>query len=261
MIPRLAQTLGLGLVLAAAKPAAAQDSAVRWSLSGLQIGICIEFLVSPDSLSGSPFFGMDFRVASTEDALSPALTAAVNADPSLRSWYPSQLCLLQLRSTEAAGRRARDEREPQGVALWVMGGASDAARRGMIFTTHSSLRRAGRLERVVEMAAFETALDADRETGALQAEAKFGDTQVFWRAPGGALTPVAAPGRLALVVPLAPSGAYILSLAVDGATRYGGPTSLQVLGTGILARVLGASPIRWVGGVWRDGDGQAFIDR
>ena len=259
-----------GLALAAAVslltvvPAAAQGAPrVTWGLEGLQAGFCVHFLLDPALVGKTPFRKAD---------LVP-LSEAVNVDASLRhaaaesadfaGWTPAAICTYHFASTRRGNRVQRDDDKPQVVAVWRLSARSEdepvpADVMASSFDLARQLSRPGLRVTLVRSATRkvpETTLDEfevviDRSTsivwsGSLTADStlSMGPGTERWRLRG-------------------------TEESVWTAQRSFQPTEVQrmvgsvsVAGKTDLARVLQASPIRWVGPLYRGGSGEISFFR
>lgn len=245
-------------------PAASQAAPrVTWGVEGLQAGFCVHFLLNPALVDRTPFRRAD---------LVP-LSEAVNVDASLRhaaaesadfaAWTPSAICTYQFASTRRGNRVQRDGDKPQVISVWrlaarsedepvpadVMASSFDLARQlsrpglrvGLVRSTSG---------KVPESTMDELSVVIDRSTtitwsGVFAADSSLaaGQATERWRLRGTEESVWTA----------------LRSFQPTEALRMVG--SVSVVGKTDLARVMQASPIRWVGPLYRGGSGEIAFFR
>ncbi len=260
---RLVPVLAIVGVLGWAQPLAAQGeravaTAQTWALDSLRSGICIQFLVSPVAAAASrEFRGAELAPAGGSESLHPALRRALAENTELASWIPSSFCLYQFGAVRAAGRTIIDKkRQPQAIALWTMAGP--AATPLLVLVNNSrmtdAVRRAG-----VRVTGMKTVFGKVPEGTDERYEVRYDGSTLTWdgRVVGDSMAPPSlrasgiAPGRNGVTW-------HITSdIRPGGARNVAG--ALRVEGKGDLARMLSASPIRYVGPlVWGGGGEMKF---
>jgi len=259
---------GLALAVAAslliAVPAAAQGAPrVTWGLEGLQAGFCVHFLLDPALVSRTPFRKTD---------LVP-LSEAVNVDASLRhaaaesadfaGWTPSAICTYHFGSTRRGNRTQHDDDKPQVVAVWRLAARSEdeavpADVMASSFDLARQLSRPGLKVTLVRSTAGKVPESTMDELRVVIDRS----TTIVWSgsfAPDSTLSVGLGTERWRL---------RGTEESVWNAQRTFQPTevlrmvgSVSVAGKTDLARVLQASPIRWVGPLYRGGSGEISFFR
>ena len=258
----LVLAVATGLLLAA--PAAAQGAPrVTWGLEGLQAGFCVHFLLDPALVDRTPFRKSD---------LVP-LAEAVNVDASLRhaaaesadfaGWTPSAICTYHFTSTRRGNRVQHDEDKPQVIAVWrlsarrdddpvpadVMASSFDLGRQltqpglrvGLVRSTSG---------KVPESTMDELKVVVDRST------------TITW---SGAFAPdstlAVGPGTERWLLRGTQESVWTAERSFHPTEALRMVGSVSVAGKTNLARVLQASPIRWVGPLYRGGSGEITFSR
>lgn len=225
-----------------------------WNLFGLRSGFCIEFLISPDQFRLTPFQPGLAAPASQAGRLAPVIARLVTQADSLASWYPSTLCLIQADSSRTGGDTQHHKDRPVSVLFWTVAPVSDSLpASAVLFATEGGLRGTQDLSGSAEVTRFEATLDVDAETGERVITAEIDETGLGW--DGLVLPDTVAAGPIRdqswQLVGKAPYWRVDFHAAPDTRRKVSG--SLRVRGEGLLARLLLASPIRWVGEYWEGG--------
>ncbi len=229
------------------------QSSTFWSLIGLRSGFCVHFLIAPDQLRLTPFQPASAAPASEATGLNPVIANLVARTDSLAGWYPSALCLLQADSSRTGGDTQRHGDRPVSVLFWRMSPSSESLPApAVLFATEGALRGAGNLSGTAEVSRFEATLDVDAETGERVVTARIDQSSLGW---DGVVLPDTIAGEVKdqawQLVGKPPRWRVQFHAAPASRQRVSG--SLRVSGEGPLARLLLASPIRWVGEYWRGG--------
>ena len=259
----LARWLALaGLALTAPVALGAQagnrppQPAETWSLDTLRSGYCIHFLADPATVANGIFRGAQPLPASATEALNPALRRAIQDSPEFAAWIPSQFCSYQFAAVRMGDTELRDRKHgrPQTLAVWSIASPAEAPRSAVLLVNNSRLSMSVRwlgigidvlrseFGKVPESSEDRYVIKYDRTTLTWDGHATGDSTgmamrQRSWRVP-------ARNGQLAIVrLRLGPSG----SRAMAG--------SLRIEGKGELARMLMASPTRFVGPLVWGGSG------
>jgi len=272
--------VGAGLaaaLLLAAAPLSAQDDGTRedvWRLRGLRNGFCVLFLLDPATASKSLPPG--FRLVAAGDArdLHPALKTEVEAQPELKTWSPSHLCLYDVDTIQTHDYSLRDkgEKETELLGLWTVNAMDPSGTKRdvalLLLTTNGRLIRSARLAgqtmREVD-AKFGKAHEVDLDGRPSQDDrfqVKVGKTLVTWDGRQSEDS-ASASGSVAI--------AWIASAAAGGKAagrltlepRWAQPMigALKVAGKDELAKALQGSPVRFVGPLYRGGGGEIHLLR
>lgn len=246
-----------------------------WRIGGLRNGFCVLLLVEPQFASSSVPAGLRLIPAGEADDLHPALKWELQGQPDLGRWSASHLCFYAVDTIQTDDYVLGDKsgRKPQFFALWTVsavetgsGAKRDAAL--LVLATSGRLIRSGRLAGQVmrevkatlgkvpevdengvasnddrfQVKVGKTLLTWDGRQASDSAEAS-GSIEVAWAASA------AGPGK----------GRGSLSLTPRWASPMVG--SLKVEGKDDLAKALKASPVRFVGPLYRGGGGEVRLQR
>ncbi len=265
--------LTLVLVFASgASPARAQGSnrkeAEVWRLETLHQGFCVQFLVAGATLARELPEATRPLPASRASDLHPALRSVVDGQPEYAAWTPSNLCLFYFEAVDARGQRVHDDNPLKApmLALWTVA-AVDSQSGSRQDLALEVLTNSGRLERSGSLGDLEintarssvAPVPPDEEgvpSGLDRYRLRIRGTQLIWDGrPGVDSARVDAPlarewrvarrrgGWMPGKLTLAP----VWSRAMIG--------SLKVEGKDDLAKMLKASPIRFVGPAYYGGAG------
>lgn len=225
----------------------------NWSLLGLRSGLCIQFLISPDLFHLTPFQAARAARASSAVGLDPVLARLVAGADSLAAWYPSVLCLLQADSSRTGNATQRHKHRPVTVALWtVLGGPDTGPAPVVLFSTEKALTGAEDLSGSAEVGRMEATLDVDPETGERVITARLDQSSLGWE--GKVLPDTVPPGpeeQTWLLVGKGPR--WLVQFHAEPGSRRRLTGSLRASGDGLVARLLAASPIRYIGQYWEGG--------
>ena len=261
---------GLALAVAAsllmAVPAAAQAQGaprVTWGLEGLQAGFCVHFLLDPALVNRTPFRKADLVPLSEAVNVDASLRHAASESAEFAGWTPSAICTYHFGSTRRGNRVQHDDDKPQVVAVWrlsarsedepvpadVMASSFDLARQLSRPGLKVSLVRST-AGKVPESTMDELRVVIDRSTTIVWSGSFAPDSTL-------AVGPGAERWRLRGTEESVWTGQR--TFQPTEALRMVG--SVSVAGKTDLARVLQASPIRWVGPLYRGGSGEISFFR
>jgi hypothetical protein len=232
----------------------------------------VQFLVDPGEVNRRLPENTRLLNAGGISDLHPALRTVVEEQSQYASWIPSHLCLYYLTEVEAGGRIVRDRNASKAPVLgfWTLAAAESGNRRDVAIQI---LTNSGRLEGAAQGAGLEVfrirssvgKVPADEEgvmSGDDRYEFRIGKTQLVWDGrPGSDSSAVDAPvtrqwtaqGR---------RGRWMrgrISLSADWTRAMIG--SLKVEGKDDLAKLLKASPTRFVGPLYEGGGGSFEFGR
>jgi hypothetical protein len=265
----------LALVPASAR---AQDGKDRkdkvWHLEELQRGFCVQFLVEPGMAAQQLGRGLRPLGTGDVDGLHPALRGVAERQPEFRSWVPSSLCLYYFGAVQADGQQVREKnpRKAPMLAFLTLAAADSQSGTRRDFALEV-VTNTGRLERSGNVAGLDVrmartslgpvpATEDGAPSGEDRLQLRLGKTQLIWDGrpaedstpAGGALVREwRAQGRRGgwvegkLTLSPAWSRAMIGSLKVEGKDHF--------------ARMLKASPIRFVGPEYEGGAGSLEFGR
>lgn len=246
-----------------------------WRISGLRNGFCVLLLVDPQFASKSLPAGLRLIPAGEANDLHPALKSELQSQPELGSWSASHLCFYAVDTIQTTDYVLGDKsgRKPQLFALWTVSAAETAsgAKRDaalLVLATSGRLIRSGRLAGQVirEMQARLGKVPEIDENGVPSNDDRFqvkvGNTLLTW---DGRQTSDSAEASGSVEVAWAAAdagpgrGRGSLSLSPQWASPMVG--SLKVEGKDDLAKALKASPLRFVGPLYRGGGGEVRLQR
>jgi hypothetical protein len=240
----------------------------------LRNAFCVQFLVEPATAARQIARGMRPLGATEVPDLHPALRGIADRQPEFGSWVPSSLCLYYFGAVSADGRQVREDDPAKAPMLGILTlAAADSlsgARRNFardFVTTTGRLEQSGRdagldVRKTRGSVATVPPDETGRESGDDRYRLRIGKTQLTWdgRAAADSARPDApltrewrAEGR---------RGGWVngkLTLAPEWTRAMIG--SLKVEGKDDFARMLQASPIRFVGPVYQGGTGSLELSR
>lgn len=259
---RLLQAAALLTLWPAPSLAAQSPERVVTYLKGLHTGLCVEFLVAPNSVS--EYFGNGVLPVAVESLAGryPALARVARDEPAYQAWTPARYCWYLYREALVSGRVVQIDGGRQPVAVGYLGvaasGLPDSADQVVVTFFTNSGRIAGALERGrkrVDQIDLTLGLIPDEEEDPLRRRytAKHGGTTIQW--DGGPGAPTAAESQLIRLLGRSSTGqpSFIrTSITPDSAWSSSG--NLKVTGNGELQRLMASSPIRLVTTYFRGGD-------
>lgn len=239
--------------LTAQAPGLAGDQV--WSLDSLRAGTCIHFLVDPTvAAQSSVFRGASLLSAANVDSLNPALRGAVQGNPQIANWIPSSFCIYQFAAVTVGGRTITDRKgRSQAIALWSMPGSG--ASPVLVLVNNSRLSDAVKRfgVRIENMSAVFGKVPESTDD---RYQIRYSGSSIVWdgRAVGDSMAPPDIQGQGTS------PGRYGTTWKVTHEIHAGGSRylagSLRVDGKGELARMLTASPIRFVAPLVWGGSGR-----
>lgn len=238
-----------------------------WRLQGLRNGYCVQFLVEPEAAGKELKSGLTLLTAGRDSSLHPALQHLVRAQPEFASWTPSKVCMYYLDAVQVGKRRIveRDSRSYQLIGVWSLATQEQGGtRRDLVLDMYASrenLLNAAELAQVRLHQIHSSYYDRPDTTSDVYS-IKIGKTQLTWSGrPAGDSTRVERPITERLSVSGLRHGIQDAELVVAPTWSRGVVGSLQVEGKGDLAKLLKASPIRFVGPLYRGGTGELRFSR
>src|SRR5215210_7736136 len=259
----------LGLAVATSIPSAAAAQAVKqqkaaqvWSLPDLRTSYCVRFVVDPRLASRELKSGFRLVPASQDRMLHPALQQMIKHQPEFASWSPSQLCFYFSDAVQVGTYRVAEKnvRNQQMLAVWTIatqeeksGGRRDLA---LGVFGRSSLKRAAEIAGVRLHEATATVVDSAEEANDVYS-IKLERTALVWRGrPTGDSARVERGVQESWSLTGARTGAWAGDFHYQPEWSRALVGSLTVEGKGDLAKALKASPIRFVGPLYRGGSAQ-----
>jgi hypothetical protein len=229
----------------------------------------VRFLVEPRRASRDLEKGFRLIRADQDRTLHPALKQAIRSQPEFANWAPSNLCFYFTDAVQVGTRRVAEKnpRNFQMLATWTLGTQEEKSntRRDMVldmYANRGSLIRAADAARVRIREAQSVVTDQPDSTADLYS-VKLDRTLLIWNGrPTGDSTRIERPIEESWAVPgIRGGGMWAVRLAVSPAWSRPLVGSLSVEGKGDLAKALKASPIRFVGPLYRGGAGELRFAR
>ena len=232
-----------------------------WSLQGLRAAYCVRFLVEPEAAAKELRDGYRPLAAERDQGLHPALRRIVDAQPEFASWTPSNICFYFMDAVQVGRRRLMErDRRYQMIGVWTLSAVEQegGARRDQavdLYASRSSLLRAAQTAQVRIHEVHSVVSDKPDSTADIYS-IKVGKTLLVWngRHTGDSTRVGDTIQETWGVSGLRPS-VRVASLQLKPAWSWPMVGSLRVEGKGDLAKALKASPIRFVGPLYRGGGG------
>lgn len=250
-----------------ATPAAAQSVGAgtarqTWVLEGLRAGYCLYFLMDPSQVRNTPFVPADLVPLSAASGVDPALRRVASESPDYGAWIPSALCTYHFDSTRRGRRVQRDRHgRPQGLAVWKLAARDGDALPAEIMASNFELGRQA-THPAIRVGIFKTAVRQVPETPQKEFTTRLGKTIITWSGvleADSALTPAASGERWRLRG--TQSSTWTAEPRLQPASVFRMVGSVRVEGKTDLARMLQASPIRWMSVFSQGGNGEVSFFR
>lgn len=264
---RPASAAVLALLIGNALPEGAQAQA-PWFMKRLQAGLCVEFLVSPTAAADVMGAGvLPVKVAARAER-HPVLARVAAAEPEYEGWAPAEYCFFLYQEAVVRGQILRVEqgREPLAVGFLSIGaeglpnGATDYV--AEYFANQGALR--GTMADVgvtVDRVVFELKPVPGMETVPDRARfsARHGRSIIQWDGGPGVPRDSVRPRSIrmaGLMGGMTLRGVQVSTMPDSAYTPSG---NFRVVGSGRIAELLRASPIRLVTEFTRGGDGDWVV--
>lgn len=238
-------------------------SGMTWEGEGMQAGFCIHFLVDPALAEALPFGGTSLATAERAPALHPSLKTVISGAPEFAAWIPSSLCLYEYASVATPTGTVANRSDPQGFLVWSAPAADPGAPApAEIMVSNGRLARQP-TQPQVSFGRFEIEREPIPETTKEQLVLKVGKTLLTWQGRAGSDSSTATdPEEFVWRVGGTQGSVWTGRARILGTrTERAMIGALRVEGKGDLARMLGASPIRFAGPVSVGGEGQVEFTR
>jgi len=264
----------LGVAIAASVPSAAAGQSVKeqkeaqvWSLPDLRTSYCVHFLVEPRVASRELENGFRLVSASQDRTLHPALQQMIRNQPEFASWSPSQLCFYFSDAVQVGTYRVAEKnvRHQQMLVVWTM--PTQEEKSGALRDLALVIFGGGRLKRAAEIAGVRlheaTASVVDSADSANDVYTiKLERTSLVWRGrPARDSARVEQPVQESWLVSGLRTGVMAGNFRYQPQWSRALVGSLTVEGKGDLAKALKASPIRFVGPLYRGGSAEIRFTR
>jgi hypothetical protein len=228
----------------------------------------VRFLIEPGSAADRLRDGFTLVQAGKDPSLHPALRRVLEAQPEFASWTPSSVCLYYVEAVDVGGRRFSDKsgRRAQLIGVWSLATAErgTAHRRDLaldFFAARSQLPRAAEMAHV-RIHEAEAAVAPVPGTNDSEYSVKVGKTRLIWKGRAvGDSSRVDQPLDEDLLVNGTSGTMWDVHLALKPAWTRDVAGVLSVEGKDALAKALKASPIRFVGPLYRGGGGELRFSR
>jgi hypothetical protein len=257
----------LALLIGNALPETAQAQA-PWFMKRLQAGVCVEFLVSPTAAADAMGAGvLPVRIGTRADR-HPVLARVAAAEPEYEGWAPAEYCLFLYQEAVVRGQILRVEqgREPLVVGFLAIGaeglpdGATDYI--AEYFSNQGAIRGAmADVGVTVERVVFELKPVPGMETVPDRARfsARHGRSIIQWDGGPGAPRDTVRPRSIRMAGLMGGTTLRGLQISTLPDSAYTPSGNLRVVGSGRIAELLRASPIRLVAEFTRGGDGDWIV--
>lgn len=251
------------LVAPAVLSAQRSSPRVTWGLDSLRAGFCVHFLVDPATAARTPFRSADFVPLSEAANVHPSLRQVAMHDPQYAGWTPSAICTYQFASTRRGNRVQRDAGRSQVIGVWRLASRTvespvPAEVMASSFDLGKQLSRPGLRVGLVRSSMGKVP-ESDQQALTVEIDRK---TFITWngdwspdstQSVGGANETWRLRGTEESVWMAQRAFQPAEALLMVGSVRVEGKTEL--------ARLLHASPIRWVGPLYRGGSGEIAFFR
>jgi hypothetical protein len=238
------------------------------ALEGLRAGYCIRFLISPKEAAKEGERGFVMVPASEDEALHPALRQVVGGQPEFRSWIPSRFCLYYAKAVQLRDQRItkKNPDEAQMVGVWSLAAAEEGnkTRRDLVPELYASRGRLNDLAEPLLVRLDEISSEVSKvpDTSDDEYIIKIGKSRLIW---SGRTARDSTPVRTAFEESWWLKGLRqaVWNVRMTLAPAWSHPMvgTLRVEGKGGLAKLLKASPIRFVGPLYSGGSAEMVFSR
>lgn len=245
-----------------------QNASRNWRLQGLRSGYCVRFLIEPEEATKKQKPGLVPIAAQQDSSIHPALNRVIRNQPEFAAWVPSRVCFYFMDAVDIGKHRirARDRRSSQMIGVWTLAARErqGGARRDIaleLYSSRSGLLRAAEIAQV-RMQEADAAVSRLADTTADSYSIKVRKNLLVWqgRATGDSSRVEQSLEERWWVNGLRTSVGSA-RLLLKPAWSWSLVGSLRVEGKGDLAQALKASPIRFVGPLYRGGSGELRFSR
>jgi len=250
--------LAAGLTSLAA-PLAAQGG-LQWKFTNLQQGYCINFLVSPsDAPRLIPGDAQPVRLDAMTDP-PPALLRVLQDQPEYGSWMPATVCIYRFGRADGGNRElvaSAGESEMVGVIAFGARVTADQPPNGLsasvLFTNDKRIEKGSDSTRVSfrrVKATFGKAAHGDDERHVIS----LGKTTLIWDGHAASdSTELTSPVERVLVFEGSRNKPVLLRWTLSATSSRSMVGALVIQGKDRLAKVMRASPIRYLGPIYQGG--------
>lgn len=239
-----------------------------WSLRGIRDAYCVRFLVEPGVAAKGLRDGFLLVQASQDQSLHPALRRVIENQPQFASWTPSAVCLYYMDAVEAGGRRfsVKGGRRAQLLGVWSLATRQQGTghRRDLalnFFAGRHSLITAAEISRL-RLHEAESSVSPVTESSDSEYNVKIGKTRLIWKGhAAGDSVQVERPVEESWLLNGLSGNVWAAQMTLRPAWRRDVAGVLSIEGKDDLAKALKASPIRFVGPLYRGGEGTLRLSR
>jgi hypothetical protein len=239
----------------------AKESRV-WALQGLRTSHCVRFLMEPRAAAGKLKGGFRLLRADQDSSLHSALRHNIQAQPEFASWVPSQVCFYFTDAVQIGRRRLVEKNDRyQMLGVWTIAATDQkaGARRDIavdLYSSRNSLLQAARTSGV-RLQDAHSSVEDQADTSSHNYRVDLERTRLVWHGRvSGDSTRVAQPIEEAWLAPGLRGQTWSVRFTLSPTWSRPLVGSLTVEGKGDLAKALKASPIRFVGPAYRQGNAE-----
>jgi hypothetical protein len=246
-----------------AQTAPEQKESQVWGLQGLRAGYCVRFLMDPRAASEQLRSGYRLLRADQDSTLHSALRHSIEAQPEHSSWVPSRVCFYFTDAVQLGQRRLTEKgNRYQMLAAWTVAATDQkaGARRDIavdLYASRRSLLR-GAEASGVRVRDAHSVVDDDAGADSMNVySVRLERTLLVWHGrTSGDSTRVSQPIQESWVAPGTRGRVWSVRFSMTPTWAQSLVGSLTVEGKGDLAKALKASPIRFVGPIYWQGNGE-----
>jgi hypothetical protein len=239
-----------------------------WTIRGLSTGQCVRFLVEPGRARRGVYENVRLLPASQDESLHSALRGAIEGQPEFATWIPSSLCFFYSDVLTVGGRRfgGKDPRKRPMIGMWIVAATEkgSGARRDVLldFVAVGGGVSKAAANAKVKLGEAQSSVSKVVRTDNDLYEVRIGDTRLTWNGrPVGDSTRVEQPIQESWLGKGTSGTVWRIEAAFKPEWRRALVGMLKVEGKDDLAKALKASPIRFVGPVYRGGEGELRFSR
>jgi hypothetical protein len=269
-------TAGTAMPLAAQGAKDAHDEQrIAWQGRGLRYAGCLQFLVSPERVGGLLEDGWRPLRADADSALGPAVRSTIESDAKYAAWTPGQVCVIRVDALTGEGRS--DPNSSAEGDLIVLAAIAGTPREGGPPAMQADPFQVSDWRLIEAARTHSLRLDGTDAKLARPDEGlperltvKLGRATLAWDGFAPVAAPVAADSGAAATAidpvtwrwQLAGGNSrWTVVCRLKPAARRGYSGGVTVAGKGDLAKALSASPIMFVGQVYRGGSAEIEFER
>jgi hypothetical protein len=273
MTPAIRLSLGLAVATLAGSSMQAQTGSESkkpqlFALEGLRAAYCIRFLIPPEEAAKEGERHFVLVPASEDEMLHPALRQVIGGQPEFRSWIPSSFCLYYAQAVQLKDQRItkKNADEAQMVGVWSVAAAEEGrkTRRDLVPELYASQGRLNDLAEPLLVPLDEISSEVSKvpDTSDDEYVIKIGKTRLIWSGRTARdSTPVHAPFEESWWLKGLRQAVWNVHMTMKPAWSHPMVGTLRVEGKGGLAKLLKASPIRFVGPLYSGGSAEMVFSR